>query len=286
LRSPVASISDAWAIATIKSALPSLADRAMTESRNDDLSPRTHDGSADPSLSPSLRPATAAKTPSFELKFVITPDRAAAIEDWARAQLKADPHGETPGSGRYATTTLYLDTADLAIFHRAADTTRKYRIRRYDAAGAVYLETKERRGDRVTKQRWHAPLDWAHQITQGRPRAGTGVAAEFADACAERGLQAACLVQYVRTAFFAPALAECPRLTLDRQVRGWRAAQFALDVPSSAGIAAFGDLCICEFKFTAAMPTIFREAIARFGLQAATASKYRATMAQILGLAM
>ena len=50
-----------------------------------------------------------------EIKFVIAPALAPAIRDWARAHLRADPHGAGPFEDEYETASLYFDTAALDV---------------------------------------------------------------------------------------------------------------------------------------------------------------------------
>ena len=53
-----------------------------------------------------------------ELKFLVTPDLARQIRDWARTHLAADPHGAGPADDEYRTHSLYFDNDALDVFHR------------------------------------------------------------------------------------------------------------------------------------------------------------------------
>ena len=87
-------------------------------------------------VSPSL--ATAAGGGSaYEVKFRLTAQEADAAETWARKRLTPDPHGD---NGVYRTTSLYLDTPFLDIYHKTPGYRRsKYRLRRYGSQEWVHF---------------------------------------------------------------------------------------------------------------------------------------------------
>ncbi len=66
-----------------------------------------------------------------EIKFLVTPNRAGEIRDWACTKLALDPHAG--GRGNYRVTSLYFDTVKFDVFHSRGSYERaKYRVRRYD----------------------------------------------------------------------------------------------------------------------------------------------------------
>ncbi len=238
------------------------------------------------SLSPSLRERSASDEPSsaFELKFLVTEGVAAQIEEWARAHLEVDPHGETPGSGRYRTTTLYLDTHDLAVFSRSETMQhKKHRVRRYDACGHIFLEEKFRRRDRVRKLRVRAEAGWRNRLAMSaKVASGSASRDDFERAVCDLGLVPTCVLSYERTAFFARDPNRPSRLTLDRNVMGQRTREWSFDAEGDP-VAPFVGRAICELKFDDSMPSMFKHLIAHFGLVLSSASKYRATMSRLLG---
>src|SRR5262245_58191826 len=101
-----------------------------------------HDPQALPAHAPAvLSPALqGAHGPAFELKFHVSNTDAATIEQWARQILAPDVHGL---DGRYSIRTLYCDTPALDVYHRSPGYRRsKFRLRRYGASEAVFLERK------------------------------------------------------------------------------------------------------------------------------------------------
>src|SRR5258705_13847320 len=95
-----------------------------------------------------------------EYKFVIDPATGVRICDWARARMERDPNGEGPFGDQYRTTSLYFDTADHDVFFRRDSLGRsKYRVRRYDGQGFVFLERKLRTASLLRKRRTQVPLE-------------------------------------------------------------------------------------------------------------------------------
>jgi hypothetical protein len=201
--------------------------------------------------SPSLSLPDAGAGPAFELKFLTSAREAERVEAWARRRLTPDPHGE---SGTYSTTTLYLDTPFLDVYHKGPGYRRsKYRVRRYGACAWAHLERKTRKGDRVGKRREVLPLAELPNLL-GSGGAGTW----FGPRVAERLLRPSCLLGYARTAFVGSAAGGPVRLTLDRSVVGAPAAGWA--VPAGVeGRELLPGEAIVELKFRSALPGVFRE---------------------------
>src|SRR6185369_16430548 len=162
---------------------------------------RRMSGDLSPSLFGEDGDAVTVPPAAFEQKFLVTPEVAARVAAWARAQMRPDPHGDPHAaegggsscSGDYFVTTLYLDTPDFAVFHRAPELQgAKYRIRRYGAEPVAWLEKKVRTGDRVHKRRLRVELPEIARL--GAPR-------WFDEEVADLGLAPTCAVAYRRTAF-------------------------------------------------------------------------------------
>src|SRR5688572_14222583 len=132
-----------------------------------------------------------------EIKFLVDPETAERVRAWARQHLEADPHGAGPSGDIYSTTTLYLDTPDLDVFHRRGSNGRaKYRIRRYDN-GVVFFERKLRTAARLAKRRTQVTVDDVPRLateTDGWP------AAWFQRRIRARRLSPTCQVRYIRMA--------------------------------------------------------------------------------------
>lgn len=224
--------------------------------------------------SPSLGASKPGAGPAFELKFLLKPELAQQVEDWARRFLVADPHGEAALGGAYRTTSIYSDTPELHVYYRQpAYKRRKFRVRRYGAAPWMFLERKSKSGDRVSKRRVTIPqqhLNWLAQEAVQEDWTGHW----FHRSVLLRRLQPACQVEYVRSAF-AGSCGDGPlRVTLDRNVRGMLASDWHFLVMDSAR-ALLVDQVIVEFKFHTTMPATLRELVEQMRLEPAKVSKYR-----------
>ena len=212
-------------------------------------------------------PSLASDPDAYELKFVLSTFEATRIEAWARHRFQPDPHGQ---DGTYQTTTLYLDTPWLDVYHKSPGHRRsKYRLRRYGAAAVVQLERKKRRGDRVRKRR----ETW---LLADLPRLldTEGDCTWFGSRIQARGLQPVCCIGYDRTAFAGRTPAGPVRLTLDRQVVGRAASGWS--VPAFVGgRELLKDEAVLELKFRLGLPRLFRELLATLPPQAGRGSKYR-----------
>lgn len=252
-----------------------------------ELSPSqpTHrfDESHDAWLSPSIQRVIGERTGAFELKFLIKEGIACAVERWAAEKMQADAYADASRGGAYQTTTLYLDTPQLDVFHRSAGHRgRKFRLRRYGSDEQVHLERKIRRGDRVKKRRSHVPLHELPVLVAADPDA-VWSGDWFRQLVTAKALRPACRVTYDRTAFVKLTDDGPLRLTLDRCIRGAATADWDL-TPVEEGDVLLTEHVICEFKFRGALPNLFKDLIQDLQLDAGSVSKYRRTM-QASGIA-
>src|SRR5262245_56244122 len=98
--------------------------------------------------SPSLRRHQADGARAFELKFLLSPEQAAAVESRLALALAPDPHADSPGAAGYHVTTLYCDTPQWDVFYQQGRYKLfKLRLRQYGRAGHVFFERKARRKD-------------------------------------------------------------------------------------------------------------------------------------------
>ena len=215
-----------------------------------------------------------ADNPAFELKFLVDDERAAEVERWARQHLAGDAYGDPALGGAYRTTSLYCDTPDLDVYHRAGwYRRRKFRIRSYAGSPLLFLERKSRRGDRVAKRRTSIA---AEQL----PRLADAAAVRdwpgywFHRRVAKRRLGPACQIVYQRTAFVGTDPQAALRLTLDREIHGKLTDRWSLS-PAAGGIRLLAGQVILELKFRSTLPPEFKQLIAAMNLNATSVSKYR-----------
>lgn len=226
------------------------------------------------------------RSTALELKFLIDATHLPALLEWVRVRSTPDPHGSGAHQDEYSTATLYFDTEALDVFHRRGSYGRaKYRMRRYNDAGPVFLERKLRRPGLLIKRR--TPVELASIDTLTNVPAGDGASTAgpdsirgewFRDRIEARRLRPSAQVSYRRVARLLDTGA---RLTIDRDISAARmqAAAFTGDpgVPILPGIA------IVEMKYLDYVPLPFRELVMMFRLAPAIGSKYRLGM-QALGV--
>jgi hypothetical protein len=211
---------------------------------------------------------------SFELKFLVDPDQARRIRDWAGGRLAPDPWTDPALDGAYLVHTLYLDTAALDVFHGSESfRRRKFRVRRYGDETSVQLEQKTRSGDRVAKRR--TPFEAsALEALGGGLAARPSDAAWFQHRVRTRGLAPVVRISYLRYAFVAAGTDGPLRLTMDDRIEA--AGEDRWNVESvRAGSPVLSDRRVLELKFRREMPLLFKDLIATFGLAPASLSKYR-----------
>jgi len=214
---------------------------------------------------------------AFELKYVVDLATAQRIRDWARLRLQPDPNSETEDF--YRVTSLYFDTPRFDVFHRRGSFGRgKYRVRRYGCAPNVFLERKLKTRSMVTKRRSLVDTPSLNALEASDAKAGwTG--AWFHRRLLLRGLRPIVQISYNRTARVEMTSLGPVRLTIDEDLRasGIEGPAFR----SEQGAQVLPDKAVVELKFRRAMPAVFKELVAEFGLTPATFSKYR-TAAQAL----
>jgi hypothetical protein len=231
-------------------------------------------GDGDMFRSPSLQALDRALGPAFELKFLVDEAKAGEVEVWARQRLSLDPHGDSTRGGAYHTTTLYLDTAELDVYHRTPSfRRRKFRVRRYGHMPWVYLERKTKFGDRVSKRRARIPEIEIERLgnTFGDP---SWAGSWFLQRISAKRLLPAFRIAYDRTAYVG-ACAEGPlRLTIDRNVCGNPFGQWLVS-DSGDSREVLPSKAILELKFLRAMPLPFKDLVQTTRLNPAIVSKYR-----------
>jgi hypothetical protein len=219
--------------------------------------------------------SSAADAPAaYELKFLLTEDQARAVAESLRGKLAPDPHADAALGGAYRTTSVYTDTPDFDVFRRVGEyATSKCRVRRYGNAGPVFLERKDKDGDRVHKCRATVPADEL-PLLGARKRPADWVSEWFCQQLAARELRPVCRIAYERVALMGPTDGGAVRVTFDRNIRGEQTEGWELR-PVESTAELLPGLVVCEFKFRVALPLLLKEVVAAHGLKPTTVSKYR-----------
>jgi hypothetical protein len=214
-----------------------------------------------------------------EIKFVIDERLAPAIRDWARANMRPDPHGAGAFDDAYTTATLYFDTRQLDVFNRRDSFGRaKYRVRRYGDADSVFFERKLRQPGMLIKRRTLDSIEALANLETHHVDSGWA-GHWFHRRLLVRRLRPVCQVTYDRMARVAGTAEGNVRLTLDGNLRST-----SIETPAfvaNAGETFFAGRNILELKYHARVPALFRRLVEEFALKPATASKYRLGIAAV-----
>jgi len=211
---------------------------------------------------------------AFEVKFLIPEALAREVETRLATRLAPDPHADPALDGAYRTTSLYTDTPGFDVYRRIGEYGKsKFRVRRYGTGDPLFLERKDKSGDRVHKSRIAIPSSelTTFSFRESQPH-WTG--AWFRYEIERRRLSPICRVSYDRIAYLGMTEGNTIRATFDRNVRGELASAWVV-TPVAATAELFPGEVICEFKYRTAMPRLFKEVVETFGLQPTACSKYR-----------
>jgi hypothetical protein len=208
-----------------------------------------------------------------ELKFIVTPDVADAILEWARSRTACDPYAGGEAGDEYRTTSLYFDTETFDVYHRRGSYGRsKYRVRRYGGADLVFLERKLRTDRLLSKRRTIVPVADLPLVTD--PSADkTWPGRWFAKRIASRRLLPTCQIAYRRHARVGLGPYGPYRLTFDEDIVAQPAT--ALAFRPAGGIRVMATHTIVEMKFRLELPAVFKHLVETFALQPTSVSKYR-----------
>lgn len=243
---------------------------------------------------------------AYEVKCVVSAGMAVDLEKALRSSMTADPFSARETDGHYRITTLSTDTLAWDCFHRQPGyAKRKYRLRRYGSEQTIYLEQKTRRGHRVSKRRvatTEAELQQlfacsTRQTTVDDVTSGEAVASRstenhiwdlqmFQNRIESLNLRPVCLMSYERRAWFAETESGPVRWTLDRHLTGAESDQWNLSDCQPLTQILPEDQLVCEFKFSGAMPQLFKKVIAEFQIVPGGFSKYRNSVARLTGMTL
>jgi hypothetical protein len=236
-------------------------------------------------LSPSLfaSGAGADGPTAYEVKFLLDEGQARELAARAAGKLSLDPFADPAMGNAYLTTSLYTDTPGFDVYRRNEGYDRdKLRVRRYGAAGPVFVERKTKRGEKVRKLRTKVESPEVGKLAAPSLN-GEWAGRWFHSELLAKGLRPVCRVAYERVAYTGMADGGVVRLTLDRNVRGVVAGDWRLEAVGAAPELLPGRV-VCEFKYRTAMPALFRGLAADLALTPAGVSKYR-LFVQSAGLA-
>ena len=209
-----------------------------------------------------------------ELKFLLNPDVAAQVREWARHKLEPDPHGNGSAQDEYRITSLYFDTEVFDVYNRRGSFGRsKFRIRRYGVEDLVYLERKLKTNGFVSKRRSPAETPEIRRLSALEPDK-SWIGSWYHRRFLLRGVKPLCQIFFERTARVSNVNGSPVRLTLDENLRAVAARDFVFH-PDENCVRVAPSNVVMEMKFRGQPPGLFKELIEKFALGEKKMSKYR-----------
>lgn len=285
------------AVVGIRQPLPAL----LPEFAPGDVEPATATSAvAPPEPAAFLSPDVAPRDPDrFELKYWVPEEMAAAALEYGRPYLILDPEITKRGLQRQCSTSLYLDTADLASFRTHVDGAPdrfKLRVRAYGdpPAGMAFFEIKRKLDSRGVKTRAAVPFEHVTSYLEGRydrlpdsmkPSARRNLQS-FLYAQLSSQAQPFLLVRAFRESYCSADPREEVRMTFDRRICYQRARGATFDHDPDGWIPINGEEehgqqgahALIELKFAKVPPFWMTRAIQQLGLMRVGFSKYCAAV--------
>jgi hypothetical protein len=225
----------------------------------------------------------------IELKYPIAPELADQVRAWAREHLDRDPYGSGAHGDSYEVHTVYFDTPNLDLYRRSGAARRtKYRVRRYEDASCLWLESKSKKRSVVRKTRTMVDrqelMDRVKTEVSSPDCPGLAWHGEwFFERTSEIGMRPTANLTYQRFARTATLEGRPLRLTIDRQLRATHVAcwePIAMDSTSHPSLVVTE---VLELKFSDFMPHLFKQLLLEFPLAGRGFSKYRTAMGYLTG---
>jgi hypothetical protein len=223
----------------------------------------------------------------FELKYLVSEERALALRRFMGCHLKPDDFAATRPNYSYPVHSLYLDSPNLTTYQavQSGEKNRfKLRLRHYTADDqAIHFEIKRRTNEIISKVRATVRRDCVQPLLAGRPP-------RLADLVKPDGRELVALqefcrlmhtlratprshVAYQREAWMSP-IGNALRVTFDREVQCEPEFGTALNGKFSHPIPVFDRQVVFELKFTDRLPSWCGEMIRMFNLRRGGAPKY------------
>jgi len=235
----------------------------------------------------------------FELKYWLPESATEAALEYARPYLILDPEIAKRGLLQQCSTSLYLDTPDLASFRTHVDGAPdrfKLRVRAYGdpPAGMAFFEIKRKLDSRGVKTRAAVPLEHVQAYLEGRyerlpdsmkPSVRRNLES-FLYAQLSSQAQPFLLVRAFRESYCSADPREEVRMTFDRRIcyQPARGASFDHDPDAWIPINGLeqhgqhGDHTLIELKFAKLPPMWMKRVIQQLGLARVSFSKYCAAV--------
>lgn len=213
----------------------------------------------------------------FEKKYGLSLLSAQMLENKLRQVLATDEHDRTGG---YLVRSLYFDTIDNTDYHDKVDgydQRRKVRLRVYSPDDDhAKLELKQKVGEHQLKRSLRICREDAERLCGGDysplTAIGTPFALEMYARMTAKLYRPACIVEYERTAFVAPA--NDTRITLDRALRATEASTSIFEpLPTTYPVALLDNVTL-EVKYNGFLLSYVKDMLSLHNYPQSSISKY------------
>lgn len=220
----------------------------------------------------------------YEMKYLISESKAAAIERFIRPYVRPDPYCELQPRGAYPIVTLYLDSKNFQLCRQSLEGKKdrfKLRIRSYsnNSEQPCFFEIKRRLNDVIIKSRVRVTSSEAATLISGTPQGEQGnntngeVLKQFMFYTTAIKAAPVLRVRYKRQAFES-TVDKKMRITFDRDL--------CYKVTSTPSVELDGwgwqpihlNYVVLEVKFTERYPAWLGQIAEYFELQRQSISKY------------
>lgn len=233
----------------------------------------------------------------FEMKYVISEDKALRVRDYVRSFLELDENCCGHGDYSYPVHSVYFDSDLMKTYWDTINGNKnrfKLRVRFYndDPETPVFLEIKRRMDNCIMKQRAGVRREAVYMIMNGQlpppdlmvnPTPKSLVAMQnFWRSVQELEAKPKLHVFYRREAYM-PLVDNSARLTMDRLVQTEPDPTARMCTTMHKPMLVWGHAVVLELKFTDRYPKWFRDLVCTFDLKQCGAAKYADGVALLNG---
>lgn len=227
------------------------------------------------------------QTQRFELKYLISEEKARMIRDFVRSYLNIDEYSAVQPDLSYPVHSLYLDSDDLSTYWETINGNKnryKLRLRYYslDPKSPVFFEIKRRMNNVIMKQRGGVRQDAVEHLLSGHLPQPEHLLSNSAKSLT--ALQRFCElthkiqakpkvhIAYMREAYVNDT--DSVRVTMDRQVLAEPNLHYRIKTEMGKPACSYTNEVILELKFTNRFPDWFKELVRIFNVVQCGAAKY------------
>ncbi|MCX8156444.1 MAG: polyphosphate polymerase domain-containing protein [Verrucomicrobiae bacterium] len=224
----------------------------------------------------------------FELKYLITEDKALMVRDFVRsAGMELDEYSAIRPNFSYPVHSLYLDNDALTTYWETINGNKnrfKLRLRYYstDPDTPVFFEIKRRMNNCILKQRGGVRQQAVEALLSGHlpePQHLVNYSAKalvalqrFCELAQRLQAKPKVHIAYLREAYVNDN--DTVRVTMDRQVCGEPNLRYAITTEMERPRYSYRPYVILELKFTNRFPNWFKELVRVFNVMQRGAAKY------------